>query len=180
MSEADDILLEKLEKRFEDNPKRHVDILWSDVSRNLNMKPDKLTSLLQMEETGGEPDVIGYDKETDEYIFCDCSAETPLGRRSICFDPKALNDRKENKPRDSAIGMADSMGIEMLSEEQYFELQKLGEFDKKTSSWVKTPESLRKLGGALFGDRRYGRVFIYHNGADSYYSVRGFRATLRV
>ncbi len=173
-------LLKILEERFNKYMDRHNDIKWEDVKERLIAKPDKMWSLLQMEDTGGEPDVIAYDKDTGEFIFCDCSPETPSGRRSICFDKEARESRKKNKPESSAGEMADEMGIEILSEDQYRKLQELGEFDKKTSSWVKTPEKIRKLGGALFCDRRYDTVFVYHNGAESYYGVRGFRGLLRV
>ena len=159
---------------------RHKGIEWSKVQAKLEAKPEKLWSLDDMEQTGGEPDVVGYDKKTNEFIFVDCAAESPKGRRSICFDPEALASRKEHKPGGSAIGMADDMGIELLSEEEYRELQKLGKFDLKTSSWIKTPPAIRKLGGALFCDRRYDTVFVYHNGAESYYGARGFRGSLRV
>ena len=173
-------LLLALEMRFEKNMKRHKGLDWAKINAKLHADAKKLRSLHEMEMTGGEPDVIGYDKKTDEYIFCDCSAETPTGRRSICYDPEALESRKEHKPKDSAINMARSMGIELLSEEDYRELQKLGEFDTKTSSWVRTPSPIRELGGALFCDRRYNQVFVYHNGAESYYAARGFRGILRV
>lgn len=159
---------------------RHKGLEWSKVQAKLEAKPEKLWSLDDMEQTGGEPDVVGYDKKTNEFIFFDCAAESPKGRRSICFDPQALASRKEHKPGGSAIGMADEMGIELLSEEEYRELQKLGKFDLKTSSWVQTPPAIRKLGGALFCDRRYDTVFVYHNGAESYYAARGFRGSLRV
>lgn len=173
-------LLNTLSSRFEKNMSRHKGIAWADVYARLESNAKKLWSLSEMEATGGEPDVIGHDKKTGEYIFCDCSAETPAGRRSICYDPEALASRKEHKPKDSALGMAADMGIEILTEEQYFELQKLGKFDAKTSSWVKTPADIRKLGGAIYGDLRYGRVFIGHNGAESYYGVRGFRGLLKL
>ena len=173
-------LLLTLEMRFEKNMKRHKGLDWAKINAKLHADAEKLRSLQEMEITGGEPDVIGYDKKTDEYIFCDCSAETPTGRRSICYDPEALESRKEHKPKDSAVNMARSMGIELLSEEEYRELQKLGEFDTKTSSWIRTPSPIRELGGALFCDRRYNQVFVYHNGAESYYAARGFRGTLRV
>ena len=158
----------------------HKGIEWSEVQEKLETNTEKLWSLNQMEETGGEPDVIGYDKETGEYIFCDCSAESPKGRRSICYDHEALESRKENKPQNSAMNMADEMGIELLTEEQYRVLQRLGSFDTKTSSWVKTPDNIRKLGGAVFCDRRYDTVFLYHNGAESYYGSRGFRGILKI
>jgi hypothetical protein len=181
LSAADrDELLLLLQARFEKNMKRHNGIEWSAVKAKLEDSPAALASLNEMEATGGEPDVVGYDKKSGEYIFYDCSPETPKGRRSICYDHEALEARKEHKPKDSAMGMASDMGIEMLTEEEYRQLQKLGEFDLKTSSWVQTPAAIRKLGGALFGDRRYDAVFVYHNGADSYYGVRGFRGSLRV
>ncbi|MEL3962494.1 DUF4256 domain-containing protein [Lysinibacillus endophyticus] len=173
-------LLEILKNRFEDNMVRHEDVQWEKVQEKLVANPEKLWSLNEMEATGGEPDIVGYDKETDEYIFYDCSAESPSGRRSVCYDHEALEKRKKNKPENSAINMATDMGIEILTEEQYRELQKLGNFDLKTSSWVKTPDNIRKLGGAIFCDRRYDTVFMYHNGADSYYAARGFRGSLRV
>lgn len=173
-------LLGTLKARFEKNMNRHNGLEWAAVQARLEANPGKLWSLSEMERTGGEPDVAGYDEQTDEYIFYDCSAESPRGRRSICYDPEALAARKENKPADSAVGMAADMGIELLTEEQYRELQKLGRFDTKTSSWLKTPSEIRKLGGAIFGDFRYGTVFVYHNGADSYYAARGFRGALRV
>lgn len=173
-------LLNILQTRFEKNPNRHKGIKWADVQKRLEANPAKLWSLDQMEETQGEPDVIAYDKKTDAYIFCDCAAETPKGRRSLCYDTEALESRKEHKPKNSALAMANEMGIEVLTEEEYFELQKLGNFDLKTSSWLKTPKEVRELGGAIFGDRRFGRVFIYHNGAESYYGVRGFRGKLVV
>jgi len=179
-AEERDQLLNTLKARFDKNKNRHKGIDWADVATRLKDKPEKLWSLGIMEETGGEPDVVGYDKKTGEYIFYDCSPETPKGRRSICYDNEALEERKQHKPADSAMEMAKSIGIEMLDEEQYRELQKLGNFDTKTSSWLKTPDNIRKLGGAIFGDYRYGQVFIYHNGADSYYGVRGFRGSLRV
>ncbi len=173
-------LVEVLKLRFEQNMQRHIGIEWVAVHEKLVLNPDKLWSLNEMERTGGEPDVIGYDKDTNEYLFCDCSKETPVGRRGVCYDGEALNSRKENKPFNNAIDLAAEIGIEILSEEQYRKLQTLGNFDTKTSSWLKTPDSVRKLGGALFGDYRYGRVFVYHNGAQSYYSVRAFRGLLRV
>ncbi len=159
---------------------RHKGLEWTKVRAKLEANTAQLSSLHEMERTGGEPDVIGHDKKTGEYIFCDCSAESPKGRRSFCYDRDALESRKENKPQDSAVDMAASMGIELLTEEQYRELQKLGHFDTKTSSWVKTPSNIRKLGGAIFCDRRYDTVFLYHNGAESYYAARGFRGALRV
>lgn len=173
-------LLKVLKTRFEKNMSRHKGLEWEKVAKKLEANPKKLWSLDEMERTGGEPDVIGYDKKKDEYIFCDCAAETPKDRRSICYDGEALEKRKEHKPRTSAMEMAEEIGIEMLTEEEYHELQKLGKFDSKTSSWLKTPDNIRKLGGAIFGDFRFGRVFIYHNGAESYYAGRGFRGVLRV
>jgi hypothetical protein len=173
-------LLSGLRARFEKNMNRHKDVKWADVETKLEASAETLWSLNQMETTGGEPDVVGYDKKTGEYIFIDCSAESPKGRRSICYDHEALESRKEHKPENSATQMAADMGIELLSEEQYRDLQKLGKFDTKTSSWVKTPTDIRKLGGALFCDWRYGHVFVYHNGAESYYAARGFRGSLRV
>ena len=173
-------LLRALKARFEKNINRHKGLPWPKVQAKLEASPEKLWSLNEMERTGGEPDVVSYDKKTGEYIFYDCSAESPKGRRSICYDGKALESRKEHKPENSAIEMAADMGIELLTEEQYRELQKLGKFDTKTSSWVKTPSDIRKLGGALFCDRRYDNVFVYHNGAESYYAVRGFRGSLRI
>src|SRR5687768_8093462 len=178
-SERNKELLSTLKARFEKNMKRHKSLKWADVQARLEANPKKLWSLDDMETTGGEPDVVGYDK-TGEYIFYDCSAESPKGRRSICYDDEALEARKENKPEGSAVGMADAMGIELLTEEQYRELQQLGEFDLKTSSWVQTPSDIRNLGGALFCDRRYDHVFVYHNGAESYYAARAFRGSLRV
>lgn len=173
-------LLALLKIRFEKNAKRHKGVKWDDVQTKLEANPKKLKSLAAMEESGGEPDVVGFDKKTGEFIFYDCSAETPKGRRSLCFDRAALDARKEHKPAGSAMEMAKAMGIEMLTEVEYRELQTLGEFDLKTSSWIQTPASIRKLDGALFCDRRYGQVFTYHNGAQSYYAVRGFRGSLRV
>ena len=171
-------LLKVLKARFEKNMKRHKGLDWAKVEARLDDR--KLRALAEMERTGGEPDVIGHDKKTGEFIFADCSAETPKGRRSICYDREALEERKEHKPKDNALDMAKAIGIELLTEEEYRELQELGEFDTKTSSWLKTPAAVRKLGGAIYGDRRYDRVFIYHNGAQSYYAVRGFRGSLRV
>jgi hypothetical protein len=159
---------------------RHKGFDWSDVNARLEVGPGKLWSLGEMERTGGEPDVVGHDRNTGEYIFCDCSPESPAGRRNACYDHEALEARKSFKPSDNAVGLAGTMGIELLSEEQYRELQKLGSFDTKTSSWIKTPSGIRKLGGALFADRRYGHVFVYHNGASSYYAARGFRGSLKV
>lgn len=179
-SKESEELLKILKARFDKNKNRHKGIEWDIIQAKLEAQPQKLWSLNAMESTGGEPDVIGYDKKRDEYIFCDCSAETPKGRRSVCYDDEALASRKEHKPANSAAGLAEEMDIEMLTEEQYHELQKLGAFDTKTSSWLKTPDDIRKLGGAIFGDYRFGRVFIYHNGAESYYGVRGFRGILRV
>jgi hypothetical protein len=173
-------LLRALKARFEKNMNRHKGLEWPDVQAKLEAHAEKLWSLNEMETTGGEPDVVGQDRKTGEYIFYDCSAESPKGRRSVCYDREALESRKEHKPKDSAMDMAAVMGIELLTEEQYRELQKLGEFDTKTSSWVKTPADIRKLGGALFCDRRYDTVFLYHNGAESYYAARGFRGSLRV
>ena len=173
-------LISTLQSRFEKNTNRHKGIEWTKVRVKLESNPEKLWSLNEMEKTGGEPDVVGIDKKTGEYIFFDCSAETPKERRSICYDHEALESRKEHKPANSAVQMAEDMGIELLTEEQYRELQKLGTFDAKTSSWVKTPTDIRKLGGALFCDYRFGHVFTYHNGAESYYGVRGFRGALRV
>jgi hypothetical protein len=173
-------LLHILKDRFEKNMKRHKGISWSEVQSKLEANPAKLWSLNEMELTGGEPDVVGYDKKTGEYIFYDFSPESPKGRRSVCYDRAALIARKEHKPKTSAMDMAEEMGVTLLTEAQYRELQKLGEFDLKTSSWIQTPPEIRKLGGALFCDRRYNAVFVYHNGADSYYAARGFRAELRV
>lgn len=173
-------LLSVLKARFEKNTNRHKGLEWSKVQVKLEANPGKLWILDEMEVTGGEPDVVGYDKATGEYIFYDCVAESPKGRRSICYDREALESRKEHKPTDSAIAMAADMGIEILTEEQYRELQQFGKFDTKTSSWLKTPADIRKLGGAIFGDYRYGTIFIYHNGAESYYGARGFRGSLRV
>jgi uncharacterized protein DUF4256 len=173
-------LLRALKARFEKNMHRHKGLEWAEVQAKLKANAEKLRSLNEMERTGGEPDVVGHDKKTDEYIFYDCSAESPKGRRSVCYDREALESRKEHKPEDNAIDMAAAMGIEILTEEQYRELQKLGTFDTKTSSWVKTPSDIRKLGGALFCDRRYDSVFVYHNGAESYYAARAFRGSLRV
>ena len=173
-------LLHILKARFEKSNSRHKNIAWADVLARLKSNTEKLWSLNEMEITGGEPDVVGHDKKTGEYIFYDCSAESPAGRRSFCYDSEALESRKEHKPKNNATDMAAAMGIELLTEEQYRELQKLGNFDTKTSSWVKTPSEIRKLGGALFCDRRYDTVFVYHNGAESYYAGRGFRGSLRV
>jgi hypothetical protein len=173
-------LLRVLKARFEENMNRHKGLEWAKVQAKLEADTEKLWSLNEMERTGGEPDVVGHDKKTGEYIFYDCSAESPEGRRNVCYDREALESRKANRPEDNAIDMAAAMGIELLTEEQYRELQKLGNFDTKTSSWVKTPSDIRKLGGALFADRRYGNVFVYHNSAPSYYGVRAFRGSLRV
>jgi Protein of unknown function (DUF4256) len=173
-------LLRALKARFEKNMNRHQELEWAKVQARLDASAERLWSLNELERTGGEPDVVGHDKKTGEYIFCDCSGESPKGRRSLCYDLQALDSRKENKPKDSALEMASAMGIELLTEEQYRELQKLGDFDTKTSSWVKTPSAIRKLGGALFCDRRFDTVFVYHNGAESYYAARGFRGWLRV
>ena len=173
-------LLKILKARFEKNMSRHKDLEWAKVEAKLEAYPEKLWSLDDMEITGGEPDVVGYDEKTDEYIFYDCAAESPKDRRSFCYDHEALESRKANKPENSAVNLAAEMGIELLTEEEYRHLQELGNFDLKTSSWLKTPADIRKLGGAIFGDRRFNRVFIYHNGADSYYAARGFRGSLRV
>ena len=173
-------LLKVLQTRFEKNKKRHPDFEWAEVQARLEAYPQKLWSLHEMESTGGEPDVVGHDTKTGEYVFFDCAPETPKGRTSVCYDRAGLESRKEHKPRTSAMEMGQAMGIELLTEEQYRELQKLGEFDLKTSSWLQTPAEMRELGGALFGDRRFGRVFFYHNGAQSYYGVRGFRGSLRI
>jgi hypothetical protein len=173
-------LLRAVKARFEKNMNRHQGLEWAAVRTKLEANTEKLWSLSEMERTGGEPDVVGQDKRTAEYVFYDCSAESPKGRRSLCYDREALESRKEHKPKDSALNMAAAMGIELLTEEQYRELQELGEFDRKTSSWVKTPPDIRNLGGALFCDRRYDHVFVYHNGAESYYAARGFRGWLRV
>jgi len=172
--------LTMLEARFEKNMQRHEGLEWAEIRTRLDADPGKLWSLHEMERTGGEPDVVGYDKETGEFIFYDCSAESPAGRRSLCYDREGLESRKEHRPVDSALDMANTMGIELLTEEQYRGLQQLGVFDAKTSSWIVTPPAVRKQGGALFGDYRYGRVFVYHNGAPSYYAARGFRGSLRV
>jgi hypothetical protein len=173
-------LLIALQTRFEKNKKRHKGVEWTDVQARLEAHPAKLWSLHEMERTGGEPDVVGHDKKTGEYTFYDCAAESPDGRRSVCYDREALDSRKEHKPANSALEMAGDMGIELLTEDEYRALQKLGEFDLKTSSWIATPSAIRKLGGALFCDRRYDHVFVYHNGASSYYAARGFRGSLRV
>jgi hypothetical protein len=173
-------LLSLLKARFEKNMSRHQGLAWTEVQARLNAQPQKLWSLQEMERTGGEPDVVGQDNETGEFIFYDCSAESPSGRRSVCYDREGLESRKDYKPENNALDVAAAMGIQLLSEAQYRELQKLGKFDTKTSSWVQTPSAIRKLGGALFGDFRYGQVFVYHNGAQSYYAARGFRGSLRV
>jgi hypothetical protein len=179
-AEQRETLLSTLKARFEKHKSRHKDLEWADVQARLDAQADKLWSLHEMERTGGEPDVVGYDKKTGEYIFYDCSAESPKERRSLCYDDAALESRKENKPAGSAVDMAEALGIELLTEAQYRELQQTGAFDLKTSSWVKTPAEIRKLGGALFCDRRYNTVFLYHNGAESYYAARGFRGALKV
>ena len=173
-------LINTLKTRFEKHQERHSDLVWSDVLAKLEANPEKLWSLYQMEATGGEPDVIGLDKTTGEYIFYDCAAESPKGRRSFCYDREAWESRKEHKPADNAMDLAASMGIEILTEAEYRALQEFGHFDTKTSNWLKTPDHIRKLGGAIFGDFRFGQVFIYHNGAESYYAARGFRGSLRV
>lgn len=173
-------LLKTLKDRFEKNKVRHKDLEWDKIQAKLEANPEKMWSLNEMERTGGEPDVVSFDKNTDEYLFYDCSAESPKDRRSICYDREALESRKENKPKNSAIAMASEMGIELLTEEHYRELHQLGNFDTKTSSWIQTPADIRKLGGAIFADFRYGTVFVYHNGAESYYAARGFRGLLRV
>lgn len=173
-------LLGALKARFEENMDRHQGLEWAEVQAKLEANAEKLWSLHEMERTGGEPDVVGHDKKTGEYVFYDCAAESPKGRRSVCYDREALDSRKAHKPDNNAIDMAAALGVELLTEEQYRELQQLGNFDTKTSSWVKTPSDIRKLGGALFCDRRYGSVFLYHNGAQSYYAARGFRGSLRV
>lgn len=169
-----------LKERFEKNKNRHPTLNWEEVWKKVSSAPDKMASLQQMEETEGEPDVIGYDPKSKEYLFCDCSPESPKGRRSTCYDQQALDSRKQHKPKDSAVNMAAAMGISLLTEEDYRQLQQLGKFDSKTSSWLTTPDEIRALGGAIFGDWRFGRVFVYHNGAESYYAARGFRGMLRV
>ena len=179
-AERSEELLKILKARFTKNESRHKGLEWEKIGAKLQANPDKLWSLSEMEETGGEPDVVGFDEKSGEYIFFDCASETPKDRRSLCYDRQALDARKANKPVNSAMDMAEEMGIDMLTEEQFQELQRLGSFDTKTSSWLKTPDNVRKLGGAIFGDRRFGRIFIYHNGADSYYAARGFRGALRV
>jgi len=173
-------LLRTLRARFENHMNRHKELEWPNIQSKLETHSEKLWSLHEMERTGGEPDVVGYDREMDDYIFFDCSAETPSGRRSLCYDREALESRKKNKPENSAMEMAAVLGVQLLTEQQYRELQTFGDFDTKTSSWLKTPSDIRKLGGAIFGDFRYGKVFIYHNGADSYYAARGFRSSLKV
>jgi len=173
-------LLRALKARFEKNMSRHDGFEWAKIKTRLEANAEKLWSLSEMERTGGEPDLVGHDQKTGEYIFFDCSPDSPKGRTSLCYDREALNSRKEHKPKDTAMDMAAAMGIELLTEEQYQELQKLGSFDTKSSSWLKAPADIRKLGGAIFGDRRFGRVFVYHNGAESYYSGRGFRGSLRI
>lgn len=180
LSEQREELFNTLKDRFEKNMNRHQGLEWIKVQAKLEANAEKLWSLDDMEISGGEPDVVGYDQESGEYIFYDCSAESPKGRRSVCYDGEALESRKEHKPKNSALEMAAAMGVEILTEEQYRELQQFGKFDAKTSSWIKTPEAIRKLGGAIFADYRYGTVFVYHNGAESYYGARGFRASLRV
>lgn len=173
-------LFKLLKDRFEKNMNRHKGLEWTKVQSKLEINHEKLWSLNEMEKTGGEPDVVGHNKKTDEYIFFDCSAESPIGRRNVCYDNKALESRKEHKPENSAVGMAQIMDIDLLTEQQYRELQKFGNFDTKTSSWIQTPDAIRELGGAIFADFRYDNIFIYHNGAQSYYAARGFRASLRV
>ncbi len=175
-----EVLLTALKDRFEKNIIRHKSIKWTEVQARLEVNTEKLWSISEMERTGGEPDIINHDKKTGEYIFYDCSAESPKGRRNICYDREAQDSRKEHKPENNAVDMAAAMGIELLTEEEYRELQKLGEFDTKTSSWVKTPSNIRKLGGAIFCDRRYNTIFVYHNGAESYYAARGFRGLFKV
>lgn len=180
LQEKSEELLQILKSRFEKHSDRHKDLKWETIQAKLEANPEKLWTLNEMEATGGEPDVVGYDNKTGEYIFFDCSVESPAGRRSYCYDREALDKRKENKPKNSVLDVASAIGIELLSEEQYRDLQKLGKFDNKTSSWIATPTDIRKLGGAIFADFRYGTVFVYHNGADSYYAARGFRGSLRV
>lgn len=180
VAERREALLETLEARFEGNMTRHKGVQWPKVQAKLEARPDKLWSLSEMERTGGEPDVVGHDRKTDEYLFYDCSKESPEGRRSVCYDRQALEARKKHKPENSAVEMGAEMGAELLAAEQYRRLQELGEFDTKTSSWLQTPPEIRGLGGAIFGDFRYGTVFVYHNGAESYYAARGFRCSLRV
>ena len=178
--EQREALLRTLNARFDKNMSRHAGFVWAKVKARLEASPEKLWSLHEMEGTGGEPDVVGQDRNTGEYLFFDCSAQSPKGRTSLCYDREALDSRKEFKPKNSAMELAAALGVELLTEEQYHELQRLGEFDTKSSSWLKTPAEVRKLGGAIFGDRRFGRVFVYHNGAESYYSGRGFRGCLKV
>jgi hypothetical protein len=180
LPEQQEELLKVLKARFDKNIERHKGIKWTDVQVKLEANSEKLWTLNEMEITGGEPDVVGYDKSANAFIFYDCSTESPAGRRSLCFDPEALESRKQHKPKNSAIGMAAMMGVELLTESEYRALQKFGDFDKKTSSWIQTPAEIRKLGGALFADFRYNNVFVYHNGAESYYAARGFRGSLRV
>lgn len=175
-----EVLLNTLKARFENNTNRHKSLNWAEILERLNANPKKLWSLNEMENTGGEPDVVGYDLSTDEYIFYDCSAESPKGRRSLCYDRAAWESRKEHKPKDNVLDVAEAMGIEIVTDEEYLKLQQFGPFDSKTSSWVKTPDNIRQLGGAIFCDYRYGHVFVYHNGAESYYAARGFRGLLRV
>ena len=179
-NEQQEELLTTLKMRFEKNSKRHKGIDWNKVEKKLSENKSKLWSINEMERTGGEPDVVGYDKKNDEYIFFDCADESPKGRRSVCYDHEALESRKEHKPANSAIGMAEDMGAAVLTEDEYRELQQLGEFDTKTSSWIITPPEIRKRGGAIFGDRRYDHIFVYHNGAESYYAARGFRCVVKV
>lgn len=179
-AEQRDTLLKTLKTRFEKNMTRHIGLEWKNVQERLDAYPKKLWSLHEMERTGGEPDVVAYDQKTGEITFYDCAPESPAGRRSLCYDGTALEERKEHKPENSAVDLADEMGIRLLTEDEYQQLQKLGNFDTKTSSWVRTPAPVRELGGAVFGDRRYGRVFFYHNGASSYYAARGFRGSLKV
>lgn len=173
-------LLDTLQTRFQKHMQRHANLEWADVRAKLEAQPDKVWSLAEMERTGGEPDVVGYDQATGEFVFFDCSAESPAGRRSLCYDRAAWDARKENKPASSAMELAAALGVELLTEDQYRELQRVGKFDQKTSSWLQTPPAIRELGGAIFGDRRYNHIFVYHNGADSYYAARGFRGVLRV
>ena len=179
-SEQTASLIKVLKSRFEKNSNFHKEFNWESIQSKLESQPEKLWSLNEMEQTGGEPDLINYDATTDEYLFCDCSAESPKGRRSLCYDRKALDSRKEHKPKDNVIDVAAAMGVSLLTEEEYRELQKRGNFDTKTSSWITTPSDIRELGGAIFADFRYGKVFVYHNGAESYYAARGFRGLLRV
>lgn len=179
-AEETSTLLKTLQNRFEINKNRHPDLDWNKIQTKLEVNPEKLWSLHQMELTGGEPDVIGYDAQTDEYLFFDCSTESPKGRRSLCYDKEALDSRKEHKPKNNVLDVANEMGVSILSEHEYLELQKLGNFDCKSSSWIQTPAAIRKLGGAIFADFRYETVFVYHNGAESYYAARGFRASLRI